>query len=30
MSVPAPAGIALDFDALYRAARDDVFAYVAS
>src|SRR5687767_12251681 len=30
MSVPAPAGIALDFDALYRAARDDVFAYVAT
>jgi RNA polymerase sigma-70 factor (ECF subfamily) len=24
----APASIALDFDALYRAARDDVFAYV--
>jgi RNA polymerase sigma-70 factor, ECF subfamily len=30
MSVSAPAGIALDFDALYRAARDDVFAYVAT
>jgi RNA polymerase sigma factor (sigma-70 family) len=30
MSVPAPARIALDFDALYRAARDDVFAYVAT
>ncbi len=30
MSVPAPASIALDFDALYRAARDDVFAYVAT
>ena len=28
--VPAPAGVALDFDALYRAARDDVFAYVAT
>ena len=31
MTLPAaPARIALDFDALYRAARDDVFAYVAS
>jgi RNA polymerase sigma factor (sigma-70 family) len=30
MTVPAPARIALDFDALYRAARDDVFAYVAT
>ena len=30
MSVPAPVGLALDFDALYRAARDDVFAYVAT
>ena len=32
MTVPAaPAGkLALDFDALYRAARDDVFAYVAT
>ena len=30
MSVPAPVSIALDFDALYRAARDDVFAYVAT
>ena len=32
MTLPAaaPARSALDFDALYRAARDDVFAYVAS
>jgi RNA polymerase sigma factor (sigma-70 family) len=33
MTVPAPPGagkIALDFEALYRAARDDVFAYVAT
>jgi RNA polymerase sigma factor (sigma-70 family) len=32
MTLPeaAPARIALDFDALYRAARDDVFAYVAT
>ena len=32
MTLPAaaPARIALDFDALYRSARDDVFAYVAS
>jgi RNA polymerase sigma factor (sigma-70 family) len=32
MTVPAtaPARMALDFDALYRAARDDVFAYVAT
>jgi RNA polymerase sigma-70 factor, ECF subfamily len=31
MTLPATAGkIALDFDALYRAARDDVFAYVAT
>jgi RNA polymerase sigma factor (sigma-70 family) len=31
LSATAPAGkIALDFDALYRAARDDVFAYVAT
>jgi RNA polymerase sigma factor (sigma-70 family) len=32
MSVPldpaAPSGVALDFDALYRSSRDDVFAYV--
>jgi RNA polymerase sigma factor (sigma-70 family) len=26
----SPAGLALDFDALYRGARDDVFAYVAT
>jgi RNA polymerase sigma factor (sigma-70 family) len=31
MTLPAsPGRIALDFDALYRAARDDVFAYVAT
>jgi RNA polymerase sigma-70 factor, ECF subfamily len=31
MTVPAPpARLALDFEALYRAARDDVFAYVAT
>jgi RNA polymerase sigma-70 factor, ECF subfamily len=33
MTVPAPPGagkLALDFEALYRAARDDVFAYVAT
>ena len=30
MRVPAPVGLALDFEALYRAARDDVFAYVAT
>src|SRR4051812_19684758 len=27
---PGPAAVALDFDALYRASRDDVFAYVAT
>jgi RNA polymerase sigma-70 factor (ECF subfamily) len=30
MTVPATPRIALDFEALYRAARDDVFAYVAT
>ena len=31
MTLPAAAGrLALDFEALYRAARDDVFAYVAT
>jgi RNA polymerase sigma factor (sigma-70 family) len=30
LPAPAPGRIALDFDALYRAARDDVFGYVAT
>ena len=30
MTVPATPKLALDFEALYRAARDDVFAYVAT
>jgi RNA polymerase sigma factor (sigma-70 family) len=30
MTLPAPGRIALDFEALYRATRDDVFAYVAT
>jgi RNA polymerase sigma factor (sigma-70 family) len=30
MTLPAPAKMALDFEALYRTARDDVFAYVAT
>ena len=30
MTLPAPGKLALDFEALYRTARDDVFAYVAT